>query len=417
MENPARFKVIVWHRKAHKTTLAINELIRKAALKKGVYWYIAPFSKQAKEIVWQDPEMLPKYCPPLIWERRNNSEHYIPFPNGSILFIKGADDPDALRGPNPFGTVLDEYGDMKADVWKAVLQPITTANPNAWVWFMGTPKGKNDFFEKYQFAKNGESKDWSYSILKASQTGLMQKESLEDAKRTTTEAFYKQEYECDFLDDASGVFKNFDTQIWSGDLKPEDRKQYQIGADLAKYNDFTVLTPIDLHTWKVGTPDRFNQIDWVLQKTRIEAFWRKYNKGLVRLDSTGLGDPIYDDLEKQEVSLESFKFNQQTREALLNNLVVLLENRQIFIPNFEPLLDELRSMKYDLKSSPGGRTRITMTVPEGLHDDCIMSLGLACWNLRERLPLSTTFNRSLEFQDAFGNNDYDDRYGIPMRND
>src|SRR4029077_12207586 len=64
ISNSARFKVIVWHRKAHKTTLALNELIRWANAIEGTYWYVAPFYGEAKETVWQDSQMLPKYCPP-----------------------------------------------------------------------------------------------------------------------------------------------------------------------------------------------------------------------------------------------------------------------------------------------------------------------------------------------------------------
>lgn len=117
LQNRARFKVLVWHRKAHKTTLAWNELLRWANAVKGTYWYVAPFLGQAKKIVWQDPEMGAKYCPPEIWDKRNSSESYITFPNGSIIYMMGANDPQGLRGPNPRGVVLDEYDDMKPETW------------------------------------------------------------------------------------------------------------------------------------------------------------------------------------------------------------------------------------------------------------------------------------------------------------
>lgn len=379
-------------------------------MKKGVYWYVAPFYGQAKEIVWQDPEMLSKYCPPEIWKNRNNSELFIPFPNGSVLFVKGADKPDSLRGTNPVGTILDEYGDIKKEVWQGFLQPVVTANPGAWVWFVGTPKGRNDFWEKLQIAKN--TANWQYSILKASESGIINKDALEEARLTTTEAFFKQEYECDFLDDATGVFKGFRQILWDGNIREQAGRLYRVGADLGKYNDYTVLTTIDLHDWKIGTPERFNQIDWVLQKAKIEAYVRRYNNATCVLDSTGLGDPIYDDLEKQGVGLEPFKFNMQSRNDLLNNLIVMIENRQILLPNYEPLLEELSSMKYELKVSDGGRQRITMSVPEGLHDDCIMSLGLACWGLRSKLPIEAVFSNNIEFGKQ---SDYDDKYGRPMR--
>src|SRR5258705_12080180 len=84
LQNRARFKVLVWHRKAHKTTLAVNELFRWANAVKGTYWYVAPFLNQAKKIVFQDPEMMPKYCPADIWDKKNTGESFITFPNVSI---------------------------------------------------------------------------------------------------------------------------------------------------------------------------------------------------------------------------------------------------------------------------------------------------------------------------------------------
>ena len=132
LQNKARFKVLVWHRKARKTTLCINELFRWANAIKGTYWYVAPFLGQAKKIIWQDPEMGARYCPLEIWDKRNNSELTVTFPNGSIVYVMGADNPQSLRGPNPRGVVLDEYDDMRREVWSQIIQPIMTANPNAW---------------------------------------------------------------------------------------------------------------------------------------------------------------------------------------------------------------------------------------------------------------------------------------------
>ncbi len=100
------------------------------------------------------------------------------------------------------------------------------------------------------------------------------------------------------------------------------------------------------------------------------------------MDTTGLGDPIYDDLTAQKVPIESFKFTESSREQLLNGLKILIEQNKIKLPNDPILLDELKSFQYELVGS-----KVKMRVPEGIHDDTVMSLALAVWGLSEPIPL------------------------------
>ena len=381
ISNPSRFKVLVWHRKAHKTTLCVNELIRWANSVRGTYWYVAPFLGQAKKIVWDDPEMFAKYCPEEIWDKRNNAEMKIPFPNGSIIYVLGADHPDSLRGPNPRGVILDEYGDMKTEVWSGIVQPIMTANPEGWTWFVGTPKGKNDFYTKYQYGLQGKE-GWMSTLLKASDSGIIRKVDLEEAKTTTTSSFFGQEYECEFLEDAGQFFKGVRNILYeAGEIDNFNPVgDFNLGVDLAKYNDFTVITPFCLNTFYAYPQDRFNQIDWNLQKARIKSAFYKYRQPSLRIDSTGLGDPIVDDLRHDGLYVRdeyAFKFTEASRRQLLDNLSIKIEQEIIKIPNDPGLIDELESFRFELTEK--GKVRVT--VPADLHDDRVFSLALAVWNL------------------------------------
>ncbi len=399
IKNRARFKVLVWHRKAHKTTFALNELFRWANAIRGTYWYVAPYLSQAKKIVWQEPEMAAKYCHPDIWEKRNNSELYITFPNGSVVYIMGADNPDSLRGPNPRGVVLDEYDDMKPEIWSQIIQPIMTANPNGWTWFIGTPKGQRDLFKKYQYATNamaekGVKSDWYASRLKASESGIIPLEGLMEAKKTTTEDFFKQEYEVEFLEGAGTFFKGIEACIWPGKgeaaLVTRD-KRYKLGIDWAKVNDYTVITPFDLTTFTVLRQERFNQIDYNLQKARAEAAYYRFNKARVTMDSTGVGEPIFDDLSTRVPKLEPFHFTENSRRDLLTNLQMLIEQRKIKIPDDEILLNELKSFQYNLTE----RGKIRIACPDNQHDDTVMSLALAVWDIPKE-PIDPTYDQKKE---------------------
>ena len=404
LQDPARFKVLVWHRKAWKTTLAINELFRWANAIKGTYWYVAPFLSQAKKIIWQDPEMGAKYCPQQIWDKRNNSETYITFPNGSVVYILGADNPDSLRGPNPRGVILDEFDDMKPEIWSGIIQPIMMASPNSWTWFTGTPKGRRGLFEKHNYAltkieeakANGTESEWYVQVLKASKSGIITEANLTEARNSTTEDFYKQEYEVEFLEGAGAFFKGIDACVWDAKLPVDPKKKYQIGMDWAKVNDYTVFTPFDLTTFNVGRQERFNQIDYNLQKARAETFYLRHNKARTIMDGTGVGAPIFDDLSQRIHKLESFVFTEQSRRDLLGNLQILLEQRKIKIPDDEILLNELRSFQYVL----GANGKVKVQVPDGVHDDCVMSLALAVWDIPKE-PVKHLYNEEREVLKQF----------------
>jgi hypothetical protein len=374
LANDARFKVLVAHRKARKTTLAIGELLSWCATVPGIYWYVAPYREEAKKTVWEDPFMLPRYVPADIWEKRNNSELYVKFPNGSVLYVLGADNPKGHRGPNPMGVVLDEYDYMRPEMWSAVIQPIMTVNPFAWCWFIGTFDGVKDLHAKYQFAKN--NKNWYGKILSAKDSGIISSEALEEARKSTTEAFFKQEYLCEAIEGASSFFTNIDYCAYRGTMLPDTRRKYQVGIDLAKMNDYTVITPFDLNSFTAGKQERFNQIDYTLQKARIEAAYLRWNKAQMIIDSTGVGEPVFDDLHKQQIKIEPFHFTEGSRNDLLNNLQILIAQGKIKIPNDDTLLQELRSFQYRLK----GR-KLRIEAPENGHDDCVMSLALSVWNI------------------------------------
>lgn len=346
--------------------------------------------------------MLAKYCPPSIWEKRNNAELFIPFPNGSILYVLGANYPASLRGPNPRGVVLDEYGDMKSDVWPGIVQPIMTANPEGWTWFVGTPRGTNDFYKKYLYAKSGESKQWFLSYLKASESGILPAEALAETRKEAPEAFYQQEYEVQWLSGAAQFFQRVRENVYEGRLLLDPSHLYQIGVDLAKYQDWTVLSPFDLNTFKAHHQDRFNQVDWNLQRAKIEAAHHRYNRARTVVDSTGVGDPIVEDLTRSGVVVseeDAFKFTESSRLQLLKHLAILLESDRIKIPNDEGLIEELESFRYELTE----RGKVRVAVPEGLHDDRVMALALSVWGNHEptTLTLATGEQRYGERKEAF----------------
>jgi len=135
-----------------KTVATLNDLIRGAVNEckpEGRYAFIFPQRNQAKDTAWR---YLRRYAEPLLAKPPNESELRVDLVNGSMIRLYGADNPDALRGPYLDGVVLDEFADMKPEVWHEVVRPMLT-DRRGWATFIGTPKGKNEFFRLYESAK------------------------------------------------------------------------------------------------------------------------------------------------------------------------------------------------------------------------------------------------------------------------
>jgi len=208
-KNLTRFAIAVIHRRAGKTVFAVNLIIAKALkckLKNPEYAYITPFYGQAKKAAWKYfKEYTAKIPGVKVYE--SDPVHLI-LPNGATISIAGGDNPDALRGSYYDGVVLDEYAQMRPKVWTEVIRP-TLSDRQGWGLFIGTPMGKNAFFELYDQAKNGFvyedgnriiDPEWSAFMFKASETGIISEKELASARRDMkdTQGAFEQEYECNF---------------------------------------------------------------------------------------------------------------------------------------------------------------------------------------------------------------------------
>lgn len=233
-----RWACTVAHRRFGKTVREINELVKAALLcdkPAPRYAYVAPYYNQAKQVAW---DYLKQYSRPVLGKKPMESELTVELLNGSRIRLYGADNPDALRGIYLDGVVLDEYGDMRPNVFGEIIRPLL-ADRQGWASFIGTPKGKNHF---YRVAKQAEeSPEWFYQRLRASETGIIPQSELDDARRQMTPEQYAQEFECAFDVPALGAI---------------------YGAELAKaYSENRITAvPVDgaglVHTaWDLGVGD------------------------------------------------------------------------------------------------------------------------------------------------------------------
>ena len=190
-----RWAVVVAHRRAGKTVACVNELLKRALTFQGGdgrFGYVAPFYRQAKAVAW---DYLKRFSSVIPGIAINESELRIDYPNGSRIQLFGADNADALRGLFFDGLVADEYGDWKPSVWGYVIRP-ALADRGGWAVIIGTPKGRNQFWEIHQHAQVND--DWLAVTIKASESGLLPQSELDALRLELSEDAWRQEMECDF---------------------------------------------------------------------------------------------------------------------------------------------------------------------------------------------------------------------------
>lgn len=208
-----RFNVLVKHRRYGKTVFGINEKIHRSLqnqLRNPQYAYIAPTYGQAKRVAWdyfkQYTEMIPGMFP-------NEAELRIDIPRPALndrvrYMLLGAENPGSLKGLYLDGVILDEYAEMDPIIWTQVVRPMLS-DRKGWAIFMGTPKGKNHFYDIWElankFMREGNP-DWFARMSKASETGIVPKDELEAARQLMGEEAYMQEFECSFTASLVGAY-------------------------------------------------------------------------------------------------------------------------------------------------------------------------------------------------------------------
>jgi phage terminase large subunit len=198
-----RWACIVAHRRAGKTVAAINDLIGAALicqLPTPRFAYVAPFASQAKDLAWS---YLRRYTASLPEVKASVSELWVELPNGARIRLYGADNYNRLRGIYLDGVVLDEYADMDPRAWSEVIRP-SLADRQGWAAFIGTPKGRNAFWELYERAS--ASPDWFALRLKASETGLVAPDELLALKAELSADEYAREMETSFDAAIAGAY-------------------------------------------------------------------------------------------------------------------------------------------------------------------------------------------------------------------
>jgi hypothetical protein len=397
--------------------MALEEMMKLLIANPGsIGKTLAPQRKQAKENIWMDPDMLfsQSVCPREIIKKRNDTELYVELINGSIYFLDGADDPQSKRGANVKVLHLTEAGDHNPAVWYQVYEPILIANGGACI-FEGNPRGRNWYWELYE--KAAARKGWERFLLSAKDSPIFTPEELEDLRQSVPENVFRSEYLCEWVDSMGTVFRGFEDlavlppiltpeelHYPSYPVSPEERLSYggsyQAGLDLAKHQDYTVFSVLSCNDLEQKYVDRFNALSWEEVKARLKrdmmffSSAQNRNSLTVRIETNGVGDPIFDDLFlwssspeirfAHDIRLEPFTTTAKSKEQIVNNLSMLFDQKKIKLLKHKEQSEELSRFTYE-KRAHG----FYYSAPPNEHDDCVMGLCFAAKDLQAPVPFPT----------------------------
>jgi predicted phage terminase large subunit-like protein len=225
-----RFKIVAAGRRTGKSRLAAWMLIINALqTDKGHVFYVAPTQGQARDIMWQT--LLELGHGVITNAHINNLQ--IKLVNGATISLKGGDRPETMRGVSLKFLVLDEYADIKPDVWEQILRP-ALADQKGSAMFIGTPMGRNHFYELFKYAEMGDDETYKAWHFTSYDNPLLDPEEINVAKKSMSSFAFRQEFMASFEAAGSEMFKEDWVTVAE---KPEIEGDYYIAIDLAGFQE------------------------------------------------------------------------------------------------------------------------------------------------------------------------------------
>jgi len=256
--DPTRFKIVAAGRRTGKSRLAAWMLIINALqTDRGHVFYVAPTQGQARDIMWST--LLELGHSVIKSSHINNLQ--LTLINGTTISLKGADRPETMRGVSLKFLVMDEYADMKPSVWEQILRP-ALADQKGHAMFIGTPMGRNHFYDLYQYGALGDDPTYKAWHFTSYDNPLLDPEEIDVAKKSMSSYAFRQEFLASFEAVGSELFK----EDWvKFDEEEPETGDYYIAVDLAGFEDVKAIS--------TGKSNRLDSTSIAVVKVNEEGWW------------------------------------------------------------------------------------------------------------------------------------------------
>ena len=368
VDSPAKRKVVCAGRRSGKTTLAAYMAV--TWLLNGKRVLLSSTSQDQADVFW---EYVTDWLAPLLgtpYLYKHEVKRLLRLGAGQI-WVKTGRNPDALRGGMADLLVLDECAYLDANAWRKVGAPML-ADTDGTAVFISTPARRNWFFELYQQAQQSSDGRWQAWHFTTLANPYLAPDALAALTADMTQDDYAQEIEAQFLEGAGSVFRYVNERCTAQRAEPYFGN-FVFGLDWAQARDYTVIAALDADARVMVDMERFNGVDWALQRGRVAAMCEKWRPRAIVAESNSVGGPNIEALQREGLPVVAFETTAVTKPPLIESLVLAFDRGEITALDDAVLKGEL--MAYERRVTPTGRSQYS--APEGLHDDCVMALALA----------------------------------------
>lgn len=367
IDHPAKRKIVCAGRRVGKTILAAIMAVN--GLMKDQRVLLSSTSQDQADVFW---EYIIDWLSPLIGNSlyKNEVKRIVKY-NGGQIHVKTGRHPDALRGGKADLLVLDECAYLDADAWRKVGAPML-ADTEGTAVFISTPNRRNWFFELYANAISDTTGHWAAWNFSTLENPYLSKTALDKLIVDMTTEDYQQEILAQFLEGQGAVFRHVDERCVGTRSEPYPGS-FMFGIDFAMVKDFTVIVVMDTATGAVVDMERFNQMDWKWQRSKIVDLYQKWKPEQIIAEQNSAGAPNIEALMEDGLPMIAFVTTGLTKPPLIESLVLAFDRGEITHLNEDLVKGEF--MAYERKVSATGRSQYS--APEGLHDDIVMATALA----------------------------------------
>lgn len=374
-----KYYVLNIGRQFGKTMLGINQMLYWAINDKGcnIAW-VTPIYKQGKKVFDEFEKVTVKSG---LFEY-NRSDLTIQGFGSTINFFSG-ERPDNIRGNTFDYLIIDEMAFTRPELWSEVLSATVLVKGKK-VIFISTPKGKNHF-NQLALQHNYDNR-YKYFHFTSYDNPMIDVADLDERKRNLPDHIFRQEYLAEFLDNASGLFKDVRKAVSNN----FDSNEVLFGGlDIGRADDYTVLTIINRSQQMVYV-ERWRQDDWTNIINKVAEVINRF-KAKTYVEVNNQGDVFYEMLKKQcDELIEPYVTSSKTKPIMIEDLALAFEQGNITILNEGWLIDELEAFTYIYDERTRG---VKYSAPQGLHDDAVISLALAIQSRKNLLNSGHYFIR------------------------
>ena len=393
-KDPHRFKVVAKGRQWGGSTFAQRAAAGISLTKSDqMGMIIAPFANQAYADFKAILEFIKKY------EKGSGQKKIdsvstrwltITLKNGSEIMMRSGESLTAIRGYTLDWVLMDEAAFCDEEVWKVVEPELGVKKGIG--WFISSPNGRNWFFDLYNRSENMGGKDTEFHSFHFTtyDNPYYPKKDIERTKENIPELDFLQEYMAEFIEGGL-VFRHLERMMSAPGIQPPIKgRDYVMGVDLAKENDFNVIDIADTATNTQVYTKRDNHLDWSYQKTSIYMEAKRYNNATVIVDKTGVGSAIVEDLQKMDCAYEGapkqghlnivpLVFSGVSKPLLYQHYILLHDNNMIWL--LKDPIAKREHERFEKNRTPSGN--YTYSAPKKQNDDTVTASALMAWGLEK----------------------------------